>query len=123
MQDAEPAASDRQHGCFRQQLPRQTPQVRADRVTRGQLARAAARAHDDEVRQVHAADDEHEQDAAPQKIERRLHVTNDVVLQEDDDGAEAGILQNLLELGEPLIVAGIERVHLVANLIDRRARP
>ena len=50
------------------------------------------------------------------------NLTNDVVLQTHGDRMESGVLQNLAELRKPLVVARVDRVHLLLRERDVRAR-
>ena len=105
-----------------QQLAGDAAEPGAERVTRRQLLHARARADEHQVGDVHGADEQHEHHAAPEQIERAAQVPDEVLLQRHDDRVEAGVDQNLLELREPIEVARVQRVDLLARLLDRRAR-
>ena len=94
----------------------------AERVPRRQLLHARARADEHQVGDVDGADEQHEDDAAPEQVERAAQVAHQVVLQRHDDGVEAGVDQDLFELGKAIEVARVQRVDLLARLLDRRAR-
>ena len=48
-------------------------------MARRHLARPRGRSHDEQVRDVHDADEQHDEHAAPQDVQHRLDVANDVV--------------------------------------------
>ena len=76
--EAGDAAGDRQHGRFGQRLPRQPAERRAHRMTRRQLANARGRSHEHEIGDVDAADQQHEDRAAPQHRQRRSPLADQV---------------------------------------------
>ena len=90
---------------------------RAEGEPRRQLLGARAGADERQVRDVDAPDQQHEEGAAPQQVEDRLHVPDQVVRQADDDGAEAGVDQQLLVLREALEVRRVQGVDLGLGLL------
>ena len=120
--EAERAAGQREQHRFGQQLARDAAEPGAERVPRRQLLHPRARAHEHQVGDVDGADQQHEHDAAPEQVQRAAQVAHEVVLQRHDDGVEAGVDQDLLELREAIEVARVQRVDLLARLLDGRAR-
>ena len=74
---AEHAADDRQHDAFGQQLADDPAARAADRRADRDLAPAAGRAHEQEVRDVGAGDEQHEADGADQHEQRRADVPDE----------------------------------------------
>ena len=110
----------RQDDALGDELPRDPPFAGAERQPGGELLQPRARSHQHEVGDVDAADQQHEQRAAPHQVERRLDFAHQRVLQRIDGGVEAGVDQQRLELRELLEVARVDRVDLL--LRPRHAR-
>jgi hypothetical protein len=90
-------------------------------VTRRHLTLAARRSHHHQVREVHAPDHEHEEHAAPQQIQRALDVANEIVLQQDRHRPEFRVREDLLEVGETLVIHAIHGVDLLLHDVNRCA--
>ena len=113
---------ERQHQAFGDQLPRNPCARRSERQARRELLQPRARAHEDEVRDVHAANQQNEERAAPQQIQGRPHVADHIVLQPRDDRVEAGVDDDLLELRKSLEVGRVQPVDLGLRLLHGRTR-
>ena len=109
----------RQDDALGDELARDPPLAGAEREPRRELLQPHARSHEHEVRDVDAADQQHEERAAPHQIERRLDVAHQRVLQRIDDGVEAGVDQQLLQYcGNFSRLRGVERVDLLLRQFD-----
>ena len=75
--DAEPAADQRQHQAFGQQLADDAPPPGAERGAHRELARPRAGARQQQVRDVGAADQQHESDDAEKQHRRHLEIAAD----------------------------------------------
>ena len=113
--NAERATDHREYSGFGEQLSCEASHLAADRVTRGQLARSAGRSHDHQIREIDASDHEHEQDAAPQQIQRTLDVAYQIVLQQHGDGTEVRVFENLFELRHALVDGAVQRINLLLH--------
>ena len=82
--EAEHAAGQRQHHALGQQLPNDAAAAGADRRADRDLALAARGAHEQQVRDVGAGDQQHKADRAQQDEQRRPDVADDLVLQQLD---------------------------------------
>ena len=91
-------------------------------MTGRELAPAAGRSHEKQIRQVDGADQEHEERACPQEIQGRAHVTDDFLLKRDDGRPKTGVADKRFELRKTLVVAGIQRVDFPLRLFNRRTR-
>jgi hypothetical protein len=87
-------------------------------MPRRHLACPGARSHDEQVRDVDDADEQDDEHAAPEDVEHALHVADDVVAEHDGDGAEIRVLEQLPEVGKSLVVPPVERIHLLAHLLE-----
>ena len=123
--DPERCAQDHEERGFGNELLREAAARRADGVARGELLHAAVRADEGEVGDVHRRDEHDEDDAAPEHLERRAHVANDVGLEGQERRAVAGIHEHVLERTGPLDVARVLRVdpRLGARERDARRQP
>ena len=80
-----------------EQLPRDAAGTGAERVPGGQLLHAPAGAHQHEIGDVGGGNQQHEQHAAPQQMQRRAHVADDVRFERDERGVIAGVDEQRLE--------------------------
>src|SRR5262249_47783214 len=81
----------------------------------------AARPYEYEVGDVQAADEQHEQHAAPQQEQDGPDILYDFGLQVDDGRVETSVVQELGELREAVFVPAIDRVDLFLRARDRHA--
>ena len=91
-------------------------------MTGRQLLHARARPHEHQVGDVHGADEQDEHDTTPEQVQRAAKIPYEVLLERHDDRVEAGVDQDLLEIGEPIEVSRVQRVDLLARLLEGRAR-
>lgn len=113
---------ERHDQAFRDELPGDAHAPRAEREPRRKLLQPHAGAHEHEVRDVDAADQEHAQRAAPHEIQRRFHITHERVLQPPGVGPESGIDQDLFVLRKAFEIRRVQRVELRLRLLKRRTR-
>ena len=83
-----------------------------------QLLEPRPGAYQDEVGHVDAADQEHEEGAAPQQVQRRLHRSHEVVGIPIDYRAEPRVEQDLLVLREALKIGRVQGVDLGLRLLE-----
>jgi hypothetical protein len=130
-QQTERAPADRQAGrrrgegerqAFGDQLARNPPAPCAEGESGGELFQPRPRSNEHEVRDVDAADEQHEERPAPHQVQRRPNVADHVVLQRADDRMESGVDDEFLEMGKALEVRRVEPVDLGLRLIEGRAR-
>ena len=121
-QEPGPGRDQGEGQALRDELARDLPAARAQGQPGRQLLESRARAHEGEVRDVDAADEEHEQRAAPEEVQGRLHEAHEVVLQPDDLRAETRVDQELLVFGKALQVGGVQGVDLGLGLREGGAR-
>ena len=123
--DAEDETSDpanrRQHDSFGQHLPHEPPLPGAERRPDRQLATPSGRPHQEQIRDVGARNQQHEQHAALQDQQRRAHVADQLIAHADREPAEAARLRELRTGREPVVVAIDNRLDLRVQLIDGRA--
>ena len=74
---------DRQQHRLGDELTGDARAIRPERVARGELLQTPARAHERKVRDVDRRDQQDEQHAAPQQLERRAHVAHHVGFERD----------------------------------------
>ena len=87
--EAERAAAERQQRALDQQLPDDGAPSAAERHARGDLARARARAREQQPGDVDAGDEQHEADGAPQHEERLADVGRLLLLQRHERALHA----------------------------------
>jgi len=117
-QQAERRAERRHQQALGEHLPDQPAARRADRRPDRELAAARRGAHDQEIGDVRARNQQHERDGAHHRQDRRPHVADDVVEHRDRVEVETrGLLDRIVR-------AQIRRdaVHLQLRLLGRHAR-
>ena len=92
------------------------------RVARGELLHAAVRADEGEIGDVHRSDEHDEDHAAPEHLERRAHVADDVGLEGQQPRGVAGIHEHVPERAGPRDDARVLRVHLRLGAREGDAR-
>ena len=101
--DAGEAAGDRQQQALLEHLPHYARLAGAERHADGDLALARRRARQQQVRQVGAGDEQHQQHRSAQNQQRRAQVAGDAPLQGGGENPhaveEAGRLEILRVLG------------------------
>ena len=113
-QKPETAAQDREHQAFREQLQHQPAAAGAERSADRHLLLANGRAHEQQVRDVCAGDEDDDRDGGEQREERRADRTDDLFFELDDLRGLVRTRIGIL-LGEPLR----DRLHLGRRLSDR----
>ena len=122
--EEEPAhtAQAREHEPLGQHLADETTLPRAERGPDGQLAIAPGSTHQQEVGDVRARDEQHEQDEDLEEIERCAEIADELVADRHGVAAEAARARERLPLGQAFQHAIDDRLHLRVDLLDRRAR-
>ena len=77
-------ASEAEHQTFDQQLPHQSPAPRADDRADRSFADAVARARQQQVRHIHAGDQQHQRDAREQQQQRAAHILHPIGLHREN---------------------------------------
>ena len=121
-EEAEETADGGKEHRLGQELAAEPPEARAEGLAGRHLSRAATGAHEHQVGDVEAPDEEHEKHATPEQEQHRLHVLDDVLLEWHDGRVEAGILQDLVELREARVITPIDGVHLRLRPLDGDTR-
>ncbi len=111
--DEEPggAAEDREHDRLGDQLAHDPATAGAQRAAGGQFLHPAAGAHEREVGDVDGGNQQHEQDAAPEQLQRRPHVAHEVGIERDYDRVVARIDQRLLQGSGPFDNRDVHGIH------------
>ena len=120
--DREPGrrAGERQDDPLGQQLRDDAAASRAKRRANGELAPPRRRAHQQQVRDVGARNQEQQDDARLQNEERRADVADELIAQSDRISAEAARLRERLKLRQAFEVARHDRLELSVRLVDGR---
>ena len=82
------APATRNHEPLGQHLAHDPPLPRAERRADRELAVAAGGAHQQQVGDVRAGDEQHEQDAALQHVQRRADIADQLVADRNGEAAE-----------------------------------
>ena len=94
----------REDDAFDDELPGHAAAAGAERQARRQLLQPRARPHERQVRDVDAADEQHEQRAAPHQVQRRPYLADQGVLQRVDGRVKPGVDQQRLQLRKAIQV-------------------
>ena len=115
---AKQRTAHRQHECFREHLPDEPCAAAAERRAHREFALAARRAHENEIRDVRARNQQHEHDRAHQREHDRPHIRDEIFVHRLRAEIDArGLLDR-----ETLPEIGAERVELRLRG-GRRSRP
>ena len=112
-----PPPSDREHEAFREQLQHQPAAAGAERSADRHLLLANGRAHEQQVRDVCAGDQDDDRDGGEQREQGRADRTDDLFFELDDLRGLVRTRIGIL-LGEPLG----DRLHLGRRLSEQRLR-
>jgi hypothetical protein len=93
---AEDATREPEGHALEEQLARDPAPVRPQGHAHGQLLLAALHAHEQQVRDVRAGDEQHEDDRAHEDPEDAADVAHEVLLERPQAGSEARLLEHLL---------------------------
>ncbi len=97
-QEPDDPAGDRQRQRFDDELLEHAAAAGAERRTNRQLLAPAERSGEQQVADVGARDQQHEDDRAQQHAQRRSHLADDQLLQRNDGRTPAGVLLRILTL-------------------------
>ena len=110
-----------------QQLARDSPVAGSERGTDCELARASGRAHQKKVGDVDAGDQQNDEHARLQQVERQPHVAHELLAKTCRDAGKAAVTHVRGAAGHPIHQAVHDRLHLRVQLLDRsrpgRSRP
>ena len=122
--EEEPAdrAQAREHEALGQHLADEPALPRAERGADRQLAIAAGGAHQQQVGDVRARDEQHQQDEDLEEVERRPEIADELIADRHGVAAEAARARERLPLRQAFEHAIDDRLHLRVDLLDRRAR-
>ena len=116
-------AEDREHDRLGHELSHQPPLPRPERRPDRKLTVAACRAHQEQIGDVDARDQQHDEHAHLQHVEWRPHVADELLANPDGVAAKPARARKRLELRQPLEILLHDHLHLRVELLDRRARP
>ena len=114
----EEPAGQRQQQRLGEQLPRDPRVSGAERMARGELLHSSAGAHEDEIGDVGGGDEQHEQHAAPEQVQRPAHVADDIGFERHDARAVTGVDDEVPDRARALDVPPRERIDLLLCLGD-----
>jgi hypothetical protein len=91
-------------------------------MPRRQFSRPPAGAYRHEVGDVHAADDEHREHAAPEQVQGRARVFHEVGMKALDARVKADVDDDLFQVGKAIEVGRVDGVDLTLGLLDAGTR-
>ena len=103
-----------------ERVPHQLGAASAERAADGGLVGPGGRAYEEQVDEVHGAEDEQQERAALQQPQRRLHRRDVIAVEGRDDRVVSG-LRDHLGLRKPVRARRIQRIHLRLGLGQRGA--
>ena len=119
--EAEASPDDRQQHRLGDELTGDARAIRPERVARGELLQTPARAHEGKIRDVDRRNQQDEQHAAPQQLERRAHVAHHVGFERRELRVIARVDERLLQRTGPLEDHAVQGVDACLRLRQRGA--
>ena len=114
------AANHRQHDAFSQHLSNQPPVSRPQRRANRQLPAPAGCPHQEQIGDVRAGNEQHEDHTRLENQKRCAHVSDKLIAKRDGVSAEAASFRKLGTPRQPNVVLIDDGFHLRIELLQRR---